>query len=283
MMPAPKSLSRHERALQIIRRWRLMDDAFMKRCLKDNIPAVECILRIIMERPDLAVLSVRIEDTIPSLTGRGIRMDVQAVDETAAEYDIALQRAHQGAGAKRARFNSSLLDLNSLGKGSTYENLPHTYVIFITEHDVWRHGLARYHVNRVIEELRRSFDDGSHIIYVNGAYHGTDPMGELMHDFRSSVAEDMVLAPLKEVVERYKTNPEEVATMCAELEKWSKEERAEGWEAGLAKGHEEGRAEGHADIAKAMLRRGMALKDIAELTGLSAAQIERLSHQMNGA
>lgn len=33
---------RHKRALQIIKRWRLMDDDFMKRCLKDNIPAVEC-------------------------------------------------------------------------------------------------------------------------------------------------------------------------------------------------------------------------------------------------
>ncbi len=45
-MPVSKVLSRHERALQIIRRWRLLDDSFMKRCLKDNIPAVECILRI---------------------------------------------------------------------------------------------------------------------------------------------------------------------------------------------------------------------------------------------
>lgn len=35
---------RHQRALHIIRRWRLLDDEFMKRCLKDNIPAVECIL-----------------------------------------------------------------------------------------------------------------------------------------------------------------------------------------------------------------------------------------------
>ena len=270
-MQLVKSLSRHERALQIIRRWRLMDDAFMKRCLKDNIPAVECILQIIMERPDLSVLSVQIEDTIPSLTGRGIRMDVHAVDENGAEYDIEVQRADQGAGAKRARFNSSLLDLNSLGKGSTYENLPHTYVIFITEHDVWKHGLARYHVNRVIEELRQPFDDGSHIMYVNGAYHGNDSMGALMHDFRSSAAEDMVLTPLKEVVERYKTNPEEVATMCAELEKWSREERAEG------------RVEGHADIVKAMLRRHMSVKDIVEITGFSAVQIEQLSHHMGDA
>ncbi len=66
--------------------------------------------------------------------------------------------------------------------------------------------------------------------------------------------------------------------MCAELEKWSQEERAEG----LAEGLSKGRTEGHIDIAKVLLRRRMPLKDIVEITGLSAAQVEQLSHQMSG-
>jgi len=88
--------------------------------------------------------------------------------------------------------------------------------------------LARYHVNRIIEELNRPFEDGSHIIYVNGDYKGNDDIGKLMNDFRSENVEDMMLEPLKETVHRYKNNPEEVAVMCAELEKWSLEERQEG-------------------------------------------------------
>lgn len=272
-----KSPSRHERALQIIRRWRLMDDEFMKRCLKDNIPAVECILRIIMDKPDLKVLSVHIEDTIPNLMGRGIRMDVHAVDTDGAEYDIEVQRADKGAGAKRARFNSSLLDLNSLKQGSIYEELPSSYVIFITEHDVWQHGLARYHIERIIRELHQPFDDGTHIIYVNGEYHGTDPMGALMNDFRSADAGSMLLDPLKEVVNRYKNNPKEVAAMCAELEKWRLEERAEGREEGRAEGRAEGRVEEKVSVAKALLRKKMSLKDIEEITGLPLVQIKQLA------
>ena len=186
---------RHTRALQIIKRWRLMDDDFMKRCLKNNIPAVECILRIIMEQPDLHVLSVTIEDTIPSLLGHGIRMDVHAVDSAGTEYDIEVQRSDKGAGARRARFNSSLLDLNSLKKGNTYDQLP---------------------------------ESGEHIIYVNGDYRGSDDIGKLMNDFRSSKVDDMILEPLKETVNRYKNNPREVAAMCADLEKWSMDERSEG-------------------------------------------------------
>ena len=237
---------RHTRALQIIKRWRLMDDDFMKRCLKNNIPAVECILRIIMEQPDLHVLSVTIEDTIPSLLGHGIRMDVHAVDSAGTEYDIEVQRSDKGAGARRARFNSSLLDLNSLKKGNTYDQLPESYVIFITENDIFKAGLARYHINRIIEELSRPFNDGEHIIYVNGDYRGSDDIGKLMNDFRSSKVDDMILEPLKETVNRYKNNPSEVAAMCAELEKWSMDERSEG----RAEGRAEGRTEGAELLAR---------------------------------
>ena len=118
--------------------------------------------------------------------------------------------------------------------------MPESYVIFITENDVWQHGLARYHVNRIIEELNRPFEDGSHIIYVNGDYKGNDDIGKLMNDFRSENVEDMMLEPLKETVHRYKNNPEEVAVMCAELEKWSLEERQEGRQEGLQAGRQEG-------------------------------------------
>ena len=69
-----------------------------------------------MNQPDLEVLTVRIEDTIPNLQGHGIRMDVHAIDSAGTEYDIEVQRSDKRAGARRARFNSSLLDLNSLKK-----------------------------------------------------------------------------------------------------------------------------------------------------------------------
>ena len=53
-------------------------------------------------------------------------------------------------------------------------------------------------------------------------------MGSLMNDFRCDTAENMMLNPLKEAVYRYKNNPEKVVLMCAELERWSLEERQEG-------------------------------------------------------
>ena len=56
------------------------------------------------------------------------------------------------------------------------ENIPDSYVIFITENDVMGKNQAIYHIQRYVEtnEGKELFCDGSHIIYVNGKYKGND-------------------------------------------------------------------------------------------------------------
>lgn len=254
---------RHQRALRIIKRFRLMDDDFMKRCLKDNTAAISCILRIILKKPDLEVQTARIEDTIPNLQGRGIRLDVHAIDNQGKEYDIEIQRSDKGAGCKRARFNSSLLDLNALPKGAEPENLPETYVIFITEHDVLHHNLPLYHIDRIIKELQEPFGDEEHIIYVNGDYTGTDDIGLLMHDFRSRDYQDMYFEPLRETVKRYKENPQEVIAMCKEIEDMMKEERQKGIE----------------QVALELLKQNMPLASISQATHISIDALQELAQK----
>jgi predicted transposase/invertase (TIGR01784 family) len=47
-------------------------------------------------------------------------------------------------------------------------------------------------------------------------------------------------------------------------------------EEGLAEGLEKGKIEGKIDVARQALMKGMSVKDIADLTGLTKEQIERL-------
>ena len=270
---ADEERDRHQRALRIVKRFRLMDDDFMKRCLRGNTEAVACILQIILKKPDLRVLSVIIEDTIPSLHGRGIRLDVHATDDQQREYDIEIQRSDKGAGRMRARFNSSLLDLDSLPKGDEPEKLPETYVIFITENDVLSHGLPLYHIERIITELQERFSDGEHIIYVNGAYQGDDEVGKLMSDFRSRDYQQMHFEPLRETVQRFKENPEEVSNMCKEIEDWMRDERAEG----LAQGEKNGENK----TILAMLKHGMPADTIAQIVGWTNEKVRELG-RLNG-
>lgn len=70
----------HQEDLQRIRGFRLIDDDFMNACLDDNIEGTELILRIILNKSDLTVKSVKTQKIMKNLLGRDIWLDVDAVD-----------------------------------------------------------------------------------------------------------------------------------------------------------------------------------------------------------
>jgi len=115
-----------------------MDDDFMSVCLANNFEGVELILRIVLGREGIKVKSVRTQEPLKNLQGRLAVLDVHAIDSTDKEFDVEIQRKDAGAGAKRARHNSSLLDAHILKPGEDTEDIPDSYVIFITENDVMK-------------------------------------------------------------------------------------------------------------------------------------------------
>lgn len=141
------------------------------------------VLHIVLGRDDLKLKKVETQHFMKNLQGRSIILDIYATDETGKRYFVEIQRADRGAGAKRARYHSSLIDANVTEPGDKLENLVETYVIFITENDVLGKGKPLYHIDRVIKETGENFGDEAHILYVNGAYRDESPIGILMHDF----------------------------------------------------------------------------------------------------
>ncbi len=126
----------NQQDLQRLRGLRLMDDDFMSKCFENNIECTELVLHIVLGRDDLKVEKVETQHLIKNLQGRSIILDIYATDHVGKQYNIEIQRADRGAGAKRARYHSSLIDANVTEPGDKLENLAETYVIFITERDV---------------------------------------------------------------------------------------------------------------------------------------------------
>jgi len=156
-----------------------------------------------------------------------------------------------------------------LQKGEDFYQLPETYVIFITEHDVIGKGQAVYRVERYFAGTNEPFGDGSHILYVNGAYRDDSPIGKLMHDFSCTEASEMHYAVLAERVRYFKESKEGSAIMCKVIEDMRREEREEG--------RQEGRQENMNAIARRMLTAGRyALEEIAEISGLSLDEVRKL-------
>ena len=152
-----------------IQKLRLIDDELMELCLNDNIECAELLVRVILGRDDLKITSAKTQITLKGVM-REVRLDILAVDDEGRKYNIEFQRDNSGAVPERARYNSSMIDVNSLDKGEEFTALPEVYVIFITENDVLGGGLPMYTIERVIAETGKPFGDRSHIVYVNGKH-----------------------------------------------------------------------------------------------------------------
>ena len=209
----------HQEDLQRLRGLRLIDDDFMNACFDGYTDGAQLLLRIILNKPDIRVKSVKTQRRIKNLLGRDICLDIDADDENGKEYNIEVQRADKGAERKRARYHSSIIDAHLLQPGEDFNKLPETYVIFITENDVIGKGKPIYRIDRRIDDTDELFGDGEHIIYVNGAYKdASTELGKLMHDFFCTDPDDMHYRELANKVRYFKEDEKGVAAMCKVME-----------------------------------------------------------------
>ena len=202
----------------------LFDDDLMSRVFDKNIEATELLLRIILERK-IKVISVIGQEEMKSAAvgGRNITLDVHALDENGEKMDIEVQGNSEGAHIRRARYHSSVLDSRMLKEGQEFKEIKDSYVIFIYKCDKFQEGLPLYHIDRYVRETGILFEDGSHIIYVNGNYKGDDEIGYLMQDFHQTDPDNMHHKELSQGVRHFKEVEEGRDTMCEAVQEYAKE------------------------------------------------------------
>ncbi|WP_418621748.1 PD-(D/E)XK nuclease family transposase [Waltera sp.] len=206
----------------------LFDDDLMSRVFDKNIEATELLLRIILERK-IKVISVIGQEEMKSAAvgGRNITLDVHALDENGEKMDIEVQGNSEGAHIRRARYHSSVLDSRMLKEGQEFKEIKDSYVIFIYKRDKFQEGLPLYHIDRYVRETGKLFEDGSHIIYVNGNYKGDDEIGHLMQDFHQTDPDNMHYKELSQGVRHFKEVEEGRDTMCEAVQEYAKEYASE--------------------------------------------------------
>ena len=174
-------------------------------------------------------------------------------------------REDKGAHKKRARYHSSLIDSDMLNPGEDFTDLYESYVIFITENDVLGMNKPIYHINRTISGENVQFDDGSHIIYVNGSIKTKDTaLGRLMNDFYCTEADDMCYVELSSRVKKYKESAKGVESMGSVFDEI----------------REEARNENTCEIALKMISSGkLTLEEISEYSGLPIEKVRELARE----
>ena len=113
----------------------MMSDMFMRNVL-NILECAEYVLRVITENDDLELTEVVVQKDYKNLQGRSAVLDCVAVNGRKEIYDIEVQQEKAGAGPKRFRYHSSIIDAHSLFAGEDFEKLPESKVIFIVDEEV---------------------------------------------------------------------------------------------------------------------------------------------------
>lgn len=134
---------KNDERMRAIQKFTLMDDTFMTQVFAGDTECTQELLHIILHRADLRVTRAVTQLTIGNLFGRSVRLDIYAVDEAGRQYDIEVQQEDKGAAPERARLNSALFDARITTAGEQYDEIPESYIIFITARDVLRSGCSK--------------------------------------------------------------------------------------------------------------------------------------------
>ncbi len=253
---------------ETIKKFRPIDDTFMRVLFRENIPLAEYVLQLITNTPDLKIIRENTQfDLARQDGGRSICLDVFAEDSKGTLYDIEIQRSDRGASPKRARYHSAALDVEFLYKGKDFESLRETYIIFITENDFFGEGELAYHYVRTSLSKGKPLNDGTHILYLNASYSDPEDKSELamlMHDFLCSDPDKMQTEILARNTKELKNNNEGEVKMCKIIDELFEE---------LLK-------EKDIERAKEMLTDGLSIEKIAKYTNLSVETLERLEEEI---
>lgn len=243
--------------------------------------AHENILSIIMDKPDLELTEIHVEEVILNRCGqRAIRLDAWAVDSENRYYATEMQNdTERDDVRRRSRFYQGLLDTPLLksGKETRYKHLPSTIVTFITQKDIFKGDRAKYTFTEQCEEIAGlRLEDGTTKIFLNMSSKNGDPvLVSLLQYMKHShldnpdiLVEDERILELDEVVQEVKQSEEWEAAKMSILS------------VGIERGREIGLAEGHKSGLEEGLARAELTKKVFQLS-ISGKSVEAIAKELN--
>ena len=130
------------------------------------------------------------------------------------------------------------------------------------ERQVWA---VKYDIKRVIAQNGQDFNDGSHIIYVNGEKrYDKNALSMLMHDFFCKDAKDIKNAVLADRVRHFKEEESGVEEMCEIMQKLA----------------DDAAYENSVKIAKKLLGAGANIDLVVQGTELPREEVEAIAKRL---
>ena len=232
--------------IEIAKSLRPINDALFRTMAKDNIPLVEHIIRVTLNRDDISIIRINTQDDIHLFSSsHSIILDCLGVDSNGVLYDIEVQTVDNDDLEKRARYISSMIDVKyALEKNQAYGNLKQSIVIFLMEKDIFGLGKQLYEFIRKEKEINLPLKDGNNIIYVNAENKGREDLNNLMQSLISYDLSEMKDEVIKECAMYYKTTQKGEDKVCEAIREYAAKSYDDGLRIGKADGIKIGKEDG---------------------------------------
>ena len=242
--------------------------------------------------------SVSEATVITGMESKSIRLDVLFEDER-GWYDIEMQVENRENLPKRSRYYGAAIDVNKLKKGRDYNELMPSYIIFICMYDEMKIDEPVYSFRMFDEKYGIPLNDERYTVILNASCS----TGKVPERFRALfeylktgevAGEDDFIEKIDARVREFQDDEEIKHMMSVEdemrlvyerklerelkegLEKGLEQAKKQGLEQGLKQGLEQGIELKAQEMARALKDRGISIEIIAETSGLSREEIDKL-------
>ena len=226
---------------------------------------------------------------------RGIRLDVYVKDSNRV-FDIELQTTNERNLELRTRYYQGVMDISELEKGEFFSNMKESYIIFICMFDPFGADIPIYTVKQTFAENDKLiFNDKTHKIFYN-----VKAFEKIANDVETKAFLEYLCKhqsttkftqSLETAVYRNRNNQnwrQDYMTLAYDMymvakeaaKKAAKEAFDDGFSAGEERGISIGLSQGAhqkaVETAKKFLSMGLSVKQVADGTGLSPEEIEKM-------
>ncbi len=224
------------------------DDFLFCKILSNDLVLCRDLLEMLL---GIKIFKVELSEAQKSIDvkadARGVRFDVYVKDSVDTVYDLEMQVKDKSDLPKRSRYYQGMIDMNLIEKGSDYQELKRSYVIFICLKDHFKRNLPVYTFRNIcVQDTGLFLGDDATKVFINASCTAADipePLSNFLRYLRCREATDKLTMRISDSV-RQATEQQKWRTEYMTLEMHDNEIRKEAHEAGRAEGHAEGRAEG---------------------------------------
>ena len=257
-----------------------IQDDFMFCKVMQDVNICKRVLQLVLGEEIPKIVSISSQETIQNHSElKSVRLDVLAKDEKENNFNVEMQLVNNDKIPKRMRLYQATIDVYIIKKGMSYASMSNTIIVFFCMFDPISKGLPIYtFANTCQEDKNIKLNDGTLKVIINvKAYEKVKniELRNLLKYICDGIPTDSLTEEIDMSIGKIKQNLayiEEYKSFSARMQ----DEREEGREEGRKEGLQEGSEQRNIYLAKSFRDMGVSLDKIAQATGLTQAEIQKL-------